>query len=97
MFAASDAFPASTMYVDAAVGPVVGTPCHDTVISDGIDELPCPVTDAAMPVGAGGAPVQVVPCANAVAVPSGKEIHPIKTTTPRILRTWGKKVMAVLR
>jgi hypothetical protein len=97
MFAASEAFPASTMYVDAAVGPVVGTSCHVTVISDGIDELPCPVTDAAALAGAGGAPVHVVPCANARVVPSGKQIHPIKTATVRVLRTWGKKVIAILR
>jgi hypothetical protein len=97
MFAASEAFPASTMYVVAAVGPVVGTPCHDTVISDGIDELPCPVTDAATLAGTAGAPAHVVPCANAMVVPSGKQIHPIKTATGRILRTWGNKVIATLR
>ena len=72
--AAPEAFPASTMYVDAAVGPVVETPCHVTVISEGIDELPCPVTDAAALAGAGGAPVHVVPCADAVVLPSGKQI-----------------------
>ena len=67
------------MYVDAAVGPVVGTPCHVTVISEGIDELPCPVTDAAALAGAGDAPVHVVPCANAVVLPSGKQIDTITT------------------
>jgi hypothetical protein len=97
MFAVSEALPASTMYVDAAVGPVVGTPCQVTVISDGIDELPCPVTEAAALAGAGGAPVHVVPCANAMVLPSGKQIDPIKTAAVGTVRAWGKKVIAVLR
>jgi hypothetical protein len=97
VFAAPEAVPASTMYVDAPVGPVVGTPCHDTVISEGIVELPCPVTDAVALGGAGGALVQVGPCANAIVPPSGRQTYPIRTATVRTLRPRGKKVIALLQ
>jgi hypothetical protein len=97
IFTAPEVLPASTMYDDAAVGPVVGPPCHDTVTSEGIDELPCPVTDADALGGAGGAPEHVVPWASAVVAPNRKHKNAVATPTPRTLRTWGRKVIAVLR
>jgi len=84
------------MYVDAALAPVVGTLTYVTVIVAGLAEVPGAVTDAAAFGDAGGAAVQVAPCANTTLLANGKQTHPMRTPKVRTFWTEANRVIAVL-